>query len=136
MTPTRNTRRGVFFFGLRQSGARDMIWSVALGGALGSVVRFLLGMAVQQRAATTFPIGTLIINITGSLVLGFIFRYAVATPAIAPATRLFLTTGFCGGYTTFSTFSYETMNLIRDGEYLYCSLNVAASVMVGFAATF
>jgi fluoride exporter len=113
-----------------------MIWSVALGGALGSVVRFLLGMAVQQRAGTTFPIGTLVINVTGSLVLGFLFRFALATPAITPATRLFLTTGFCGGYTTFSTFSYETLALIEENELGRAALYVVLSVTLALVGVY
>jgi CrcB protein len=113
-----------------------MIWSVALGGALGSVARFLLGAAVQQRAGTTFPVGTLLINITGSLVLGFVLRFALSTPAITPDIRLFLTTGFCGGYTTFSTFSYETLALIEENELGRALTYVVLSVTLGLIGTY
>jgi CrcB protein len=113
-----------------------MIWSVAIGGALGSVARYLLGALVQQRAGTTFPVGTLVINITGSLLLGFLLRFALATPAITPATRVFLTTGFCGGYTTFSTFSYETIALIEENELGRAALYVALSVTVALVGTY
>src|SRR5919201_4338081 len=105
-----------------------MIWYVAVGGAAGSVARFLLGTALQQRSGGTFPIGTLVINITGSLLLGFLVRYALATPAVSAEVRALLTTGFCGGYTTFSTFSYETAALIEEGEYQRAALYVALSV--------
>jgi len=91
--------------------------SVALGSAIGGVLRFALGTLIQQKTGATFPVGTLAINLTGSFVLGFLLRYALATPVINPQARAFLTTGFCGGYTTFSTFTYETAALIEDGDY-------------------
>jgi CrcB protein len=84
-----------------------MIWLVALGGALGSVARYLLGAQIQQRAGVTFPVGTRIINMTGSLVLGSLLRYALGTELVGPEARALLAIGFCGGYTTFSTFSCE-----------------------------
>jgi fluoride exporter len=113
-----------------------MIWSVAIGGAVGSVARFLLGAFVQQRAGTTFPVGTLIINITGSLLLGFLLRFALATPSITPGTRALLTTGFCGGYTTFSTFSYETVALIEENELGRAAIYVALSLTVALVGTY
>lgn len=112
-----------------------MIWLVALGGAMGSVARLLLGGLVQQRAGSSFPLGTLVINITGSLLLGFLMEYALATPAISRETRAMLTTGFCGGYTTFSTFSYETAKLIEDGDYRRAGLYIGLSVIVSIAGT-
>jgi CrcB protein len=109
-----------------------MIWYIALGSAAGGVLRFLLGNFLQQRAATGFPIGTLVVNITGSILLGFLLRYALSTTAISPEVRGLLTTGFCGGYTTFSTFTYDTMVLLEDGELgraaLYVLLSVAVSL--------
>lgn len=108
---------------------------VALGGALGSVSRYLLSVAIQSRAGS-FPTATLLINITGSLLLGFLVRYTMETPAVGPDIRLLLTTGFCGGYTTFSTFSYETARLIEDGELDRAALYVALSLVVSLVATF
>lgn len=108
---------------------------VALGGALGSASRYLLSVAIQSRAGT-FPTATLLINITGSLLLGFLIRYTMETPAVGPDVRLLLTTGFCGGYTTFSTFSYETARLIEDGELDRAVLYVALSLLISLAATF
>jgi fluoride exporter len=113
-----------------------MIWYVAAGSAAGGVARFLLGGALQRALGTTFPAGTLLINITGSFVLGVILRFALGTPAVSPEVRALLTTGFCGGYTTFSTFSYETVGLIEDGEYRRAALYVAASVVASVAAAF
>src|SRR5919205_3018731 len=90
---------------------------VAAGSAAGGVVRFLLGGALQRAAGGAFPVGTLVINVTGSLLLGFLLRYALETPAVTPEARALLTTGFCGGYTTFSTFSYEAVALLQDGDW-------------------
>lgn len=112
-----------------------MIWYVALGSAAGGVTRFLFGGFVQRALGTTFPVGTLVINITGSLLLGFLLRYALATPAVSPEMRALLTTGFCGGYTTFSTFSYETAALIEDGDVRRAILYIALSVGISLAGT-
>ena len=116
-----------------------MIWFVALGGALGSMARVALGTLVQERAGT-FPLGTLLVNVSGSFLLALVMEYALATPAVSREMRGFLTAGFCGGYTTFSTFSYETIRLAQDGDYrragLYLTLSVVASIaaaLAGFA---
>lgn len=113
-----------------------LIFAVALGGAAGSVLRYVVGYAIQTRLITLFPVGTLVVNITGSLLLGFLLRFALDTPAVSAETRMLLTTGFCGGYTTFSTFSYETARLVEDGDWGRASAYVAASVVLSIAATF
>jgi CrcB protein len=113
-----------------------LIWYVAVGSAIGGVARLLLGTFIQQKAGTSFPLGTLLINITGSLVLGFLIRYALGTPSVTPEIRAMLTTGFCGGYTTFSTFSFETATLIEDGRYERASLYILLSVGVALLGTF
>lgn len=113
-----------------------MILAVALGSAIGGASRLLLGAAVQQRFGPGFPAGTLVINITGSLLLGFLMRFAMATPAISPEMRGFLTTGLCGGYTTFSTFTFETVALINDGEMGRASAYVAASVALSLLGVY
>ena len=113
-----------------------IFWSVAVGGALGCLSRYYLTQFIQQRAGADFPAGTLLINITGSFLLGFLMRYALQSGAISAETRAMLTTGFCGGYTTFSTFSYETALLISDGEYARAALYVGASVGVALVGTF
>jgi CrcB protein len=117
-----------------------VIWYVALGGAVGSVIRYVVGIAVQGRSGLDLPVGTLLVNISGCLLLGFLIHYALATPALTPEVRALLTTGLCGGYTTFSAFSYETVALIQDGDWrravLYVGLSVAGSilgVMLGIA---
>jgi len=108
---------------------------VMLGSAVGGGARFLLGSFVQARSGTAFPLGTMLINITGSLILGFIFRYA-AGGSMSPEVRALLTTGFCGGYTTFSTFSWETVRLIEDGDYYRAAWYIGLSVALSLAGAF
>ena len=111
-------------------------WAVAIGAALGGVARYYLASAVQQRVGPTFPWGTLVINVSGSLLLGVLMRYALATPSVSAELRAFLTTGFCGGYTTFSTYSYETATLLEDGQYGRAGTYALGSVLLALAATF
>lgn len=113
-----------------------MIWFVALGSALGGVARFLLSTFLQQKAGTGFPIGTLVVNVSGSILLGFLLRYALSTTTISPEVRGLLTTGFCGGYTTFSTFTYETMALLEDGETGRATAYVLSSVLVSLIGVY
>ena len=112
-----------------------MLWYVMFGSAVGGGSRFLLGSFIQTRSGAAFPIGTLVINITGSLVLAFIFRYAAGS-SVSPEVRAMLTTGFCGGYTTFSTFSWETVRLIEDGDYVRASWYIGLSVLLSLAGAF
>ncbi len=113
-----------------------IFWSVALGAAVGGLSRYYLAGFVQQRAGLDFPGGTLLVNITGSFVLGFIMRYALQSGVVSAEMRALLTTGFCGGYTTFSTFSYETALMLDDGEYARATLYVGLSVGIALAGTF
>ena len=111
-------------------------WAVAIGAALGGAARYYLASAIQQRVGPTFPWGTLVINVSGSLLLGVLMRYALATPSVSAELRAFLTTGFCGGYTTFSTYSYETATLLEDGQYGRAGTYALASVVLALVATF
>lgn len=113
-----------------------LIWYIALGSAMGGVSRYVVGAALQQRFGLTFPVGTLIVNITGSLLLGFIMRLALGGSQISPETRIFLTTGFCGGYTTFSTFSYDTAVMFESGQFRRAMLYVTLSIVLSVVATF
>lgn len=105
------------------------LW-VAIGGALGSVMRFWMSGAIAARFGETFPVGTLIVNILGSLLIGF--AAGLNAPdgrwIISPAIRQFLMIGFCGGYTTFSSFSLQTLKLMQDREWLYAGGNILLSV--------
>jgi fluoride exporter len=105
-----------------------LLWYVALGGALGSSARYLLSALVQGRSGVDFPLGTLLVNLSGCLLLGFLIRYTMSTPAVTPEWRALLTTGLCGGYTTFSTFSYESVALIETGDWRRATLYIALSV--------
>jgi len=113
-----------------------MIWLVALGGALGSVSRFLLGPALQRAFNATFPVGTLFINVAGSLILGFVLGLAAEGVDVRPEARAFIAIGFCGGFTTFSTFSYEAVRLLEDGEGSRAALYILASVVLSIGAGF
>jgi CrcB protein len=114
----------------------DMIWLyVALGSAIGGVARFALATLVQQNASANFPVGTLVVNISGSFLLGLLFRYSLGASAITLEMRVLLTAGFCGGYTTFSTFSYDTILLLEEGRSGRAGAYVPSSVVLSLAAT-
>ena len=112
-----------------------MAWlAIALGGALGSVLRHAVGLWVQ-RGIPGFPWGTFVINVTGSCLLGFLAK-ALGGDTVNPTMRAALTIGLCGGYTTFSTFSFETMRLIEDGFAVRAATYVIVSVVLSLLAIF
>lgn len=112
-----------------------MLWYIAAGSALGGVSRYLLGGWMQQLTDTTFPIGTLAVNVAGSFLLGLLIRYTADTTAVSPEVRGMLTIGFCGGFTTFSTFSLETVSLMESGDLKRAVWYAALSLFVALAAT-
>ena len=103
---------------------------ICLGGAFGTGARYLLGGWAQRALGTTFPWGTLIINSLGSFCIVIIMYLGVQRGLIAPSTRLVLTTGVMGGFTTYSTFNYETIRLLQDGSLALGALNILATVVV------
>jgi CrcB protein len=107
---------------------------VMLGGATGSLLRYLLGTAIMARVGGRFPLGTVIINITGSFVIGLLMTLFTERLDPQPNLRLLLVTGFLGGYTTFSSFEWETLSLVQDGSRWLGLLNVVGSVLVGYIA--
>ncbi len=111
------------------------LW-VAIGGALGSVMRFWFSGVIAQRFGETFPLGTILVNVTGSFAIGF-FATLTSTDGrvlVSPSFRQFFMIGICGGYTTFSSFSLQTLNLANDGEWLYAGMNVVFSVVLCLVA--
>jgi CrcB protein len=104
---------------------------IAAGGALGSVMRYLISIWFLDRLGPGFPWGTFTINVTGSFLIGVVLGMAAARAGFSPYLRLFLATGLLGGYTTFSTFSYEGLNLFSDALTSTAILYVVASVVLG-----
>ena len=113
-----------------------MILFVAVGGVVGTLARYLVGGWIQQRTGSSFPFQTLFINVSGSFVLGLVARFATGSVLISPEMRAGLTVGFCGAFTTMSTFSYESMQLLGDGEYLRAALYGGGTIAGCLAATF
>jgi CrcB protein len=109
---------------------------VALGGALGSVARFWVAEAVVLRYGAGFPWGTILVNVTGSFIIGFFGTWTgpEGRLAVDPDARIFVMVGICGGYTTFSSFSLQTLELARAGEWLPAGANILYSVVICLAA--
>ncbi len=109
------------------------LW-VAIGGAIGSMARFGIGGLVSHKVGESFPFGTLAVNIAGSFIVGFLGALTSSEGRLNPQSRAFATQflmiGVCGGFTTFSSFSLQTLNLMRDGEWLYAGGNVLLSVVL------
>lgn len=111
----------------------DKVWLVGVGGFLGSILRYAIGgMVARARAGWTFPLETLVINVTGCLVLGILAGVDESRGVLSGATRAFLFIGLLGGFTTFSTFGYETFQLTRDGQWAAAAASTALQVVLGF----
>ena len=107
---------------------------VGIGGFLGAIARFWLGGYVGDRMGSRFPWGTFIINCSGSFVVGFIITLLAERTHWSPNWRYLIPVGFVGAYTTFSTFEYETLRAMQDGNFVIAALNVVLSVVLGFVA--
>lgn len=109
------------------------LW-VAIGGAIGCLSRYWLSSFISSHLSENFPWGTLFCNVTGSLVIGILAAFAMPDSRLDSQSRIFTTQflmiGFCGGYTTFSSFSLQTLNLLRDREWFYSSANILLSVLL------
>ena len=110
------------------------IVGVGLAGAVGALSRYGLEGLIGERFSGAFPLGTFVVNMTGSFVLGLLFVLLTERTAVSPALRTSLTIGFVGAYTTFSTFSFETVRLIEDGAYGVAAWNVVATLALGLLA--
>jgi fluoride exporter len=105
-------------------------------GALGTLARYAMQGLVQERTNSTFPSGTLAVNLLGCFLLGGIAEYALTHLAFPPEWRIGITVGFFGAFTTFSTFSFETARMLQDSEWRRATIYVVASVIGGLAAIF
>lgn len=104
---------------------------VAVGGMLGAVARYLLGGIIHRVYSGTFPLGTLIVNVLGCIVIGLLTTLADDRGALSPQLRVFLFIGILGGFTTFSSFGYETFAMTRDGWLYAATMNVLGNVVLG-----
>ncbi len=111
------------------------LFFIALGGAVGTLIRYIVSGLDYKFSNGVFPISTLVVNLAGSLVIGFLWGLFERS-AVSPTMRMFVFIGVLGGFTTFSTFSLENFNLIRDGEFKIALINVVASNVLGIALVF
>jgi len=109
---------------------------VGVGSFIGGISRYLFQTFVQTRHPSPFPLGTLLVNISGCFIIGFVYGLAEKGNLLTPEARLFLATGVCGGYTTFSSFAFENIALMRDAEWFYFSLYLALSIIFGLTAAY
>jgi fluoride exporter len=107
-----------------------------VGGGFGAAARYGTGLLAERTLGEDFPWGTLLVNVGGSLLIGVLMHFALTAEWMTPRAKLALVTGFCGAFTTFSTFSYETTRAIQAGDYRVAALNVGLNVVLCLGATF
>ena len=108
---------------------------IAVAGALGALSRYGISVAANRFISDSFPYGTLIVNVVGCFLIGYIMHLGLVTDVVPAAWRLALTVGFLGGLTTFSSFSYETVAFLQEGAWIPAAGNIAANVLLGITAT-
>ena len=109
---------------------------IGTGSFLGGVLRFLTSRFFQNTFLSSFPYGTFVVNILGCLIIGFLYGLSVKQNILTPEWRMFLTVGFCGSFTTFSTFINENAALLRDGDFFHFVLYTGLSIFLGLIAVF
>ena len=109
------------------------IFLIAIGGAIGSVARYLFSTAVLRATGSLFPVGTFAVNAAGCFVFGVIAGAAEHRVALAPEARAFVFIGILGGFTTFSSYAFESFALIRDGQFVWATINLVGQVLIGVA---
>jgi fluoride exporter len=112
-----------------------ILLAIGAGSFIGGVLRYLLSLLVQTKFLSTFPFGTLTVNIIGCFLIGLVFGLT-DKGSLTQEWRLFLATGLLGGFTTFSAFSIESLSLFRDGQFFYATAYISSSVVAGIIATF
>ena len=108
---------------------------IAAGGALGSIARYWVGSTIAGRAGIKFPYGTLVVNISACIVIGFTLTYLGKRADLNPAWRFLVAVGFIGAYSTFSTYEWETLSTLRSGAFALAALYAVGSLILGLAAT-
>jgi fluoride exporter len=108
--------------------------AIGIGGAIGAMARYVLGGAVHRVTPGLFPYGTFVVNVVGCLAFGVIIGLAESRLTVGPVARAFLLIGLLGGFTTFSSFTFETFELMRDGQMTRAAVNVAGQFLLGFSA--
>jgi CrcB protein len=109
---------------------------IGSGSFIGGIARFLISRYVQNQALSTFPYGTFLVNITGCFLIGIFYGLSERGNLMNTELRMFLTVGFCGGFTTFSTFAGENMSLLREGDFFYFAMYTSLSIFLGLMATY
>lgn len=109
---------------------------VGSGSFIGGILRYLVSFYVQTNTYSSFPLGTFIVNIIGAFIIGIVYGLFDKGDIMSPEVRIFLAVGFCGGFTTFSSFTNESLLLIRDSQYFFLALYTGLSVFLGLLATY
>lgn len=112
-----------------------LVFIIGLGGGIGSMLRYLMQVFVSRHVSIAFPWGTFLVNCSGCFLIGLLYALSVKFTWMTMEWRMFLIAGLCGGYTTFSSFSYESISLFRQGAYSYFLLYTVLSVVLGLLAT-
>jgi len=110
--------------------------AIFIGGGIGSIIRYLVGLLCTHHLSYNLPLATFIVNILGSFIIGLAISFFLHKTGIPQAYKLAITVGFCGGLSTFSSFSIEVLNMLKDGDYLRSFIYVILSIIICFAAAF